>query len=84
MSMGWKDEVKVTLEEEQLGELMDECLAVFEGGEIREEYDTAWVNFVIEEMVDSFYRIKKLIARRKDGRKVVAEMFKIIGKDSEE
>jgi hypothetical protein len=61
-------------EEQELSDLMMECLAIFEGGDIREDYQCAWVLFQIEEMVDSFTRIRDLVEERQESRKVILEL----------
>jgi len=63
--------MNIDREELELSDLMTECLAIFEGGDIREDFDSAWVLFVIEDMVDSFKRIKNLVKERKDFREYV-------------
>ena len=57
-------------EELELSDIMTECLAIFEGGDIREDFENPWVLFVIEDMVDSFRRIKALVKERKEMRDV--------------
>ena len=61
-------------EEQELSDLMMECLAIFEGGDIREDYQSAWVLFQIEEMVDSFIRIRDLVKERQESRKMIREL----------
>tara|TARA_R110002012_G_scaffold246557_2_gene422131 strand:- start:9 stop:224 length:216 start_codon:yes stop_codon:yes gene_type:complete len=56
-------------EEQELADLMMECLAIFEGGDIREDFHSSWVLFQIEEMVDSFMRIRNLVSEREESRK---------------
>ena len=61
-------------EEQELSHLMMECLAIFESGDIREDYQSAWVLFQIEEMVDSFIRIQDLVKERQESRKMIREL----------
>ena len=62
------------VEERELSFMMTECLAVFEGGDVREDYQTPWVLFQIEEMVDSFKRVQDLIEERQRHREFMAEL----------
>ena len=62
------------VEERELSFMMTECLAVFEGGDVREDYETPWVLFQIEEMVDSFKRVQELIEERQKHREFMAEL----------
>ena len=65
------------VEERELSFMMTECLAVFEGGDVREDYETPWVLFQIEEMVDSFNRVKELVEERQRHREMMAELESI-------
>ena len=70
------------VEERQLSHLMMECLAIFEGGDIREEFSTPWVLFQIGEMVDSFIRIQDLVVERRQSRKLLFDIA--MGMDEDE
>jgi len=62
-------------EELQLSYLMLECLEVFEGGDVREDFESSWVHFQIEEMVDSFRRIITLVEERRESRETIRRIF---------
>ena len=68
-------DLKLNNEESQLSHLMLECLEVFEGGDVREDFDSSWVNFQIEEMVDSFRRIITLVEERSEHREVMRRII---------
>lgn len=70
-------------EEQELSDLMMECLAIFEGGDIREEFSTPWVLFQIGEMVDSFIRIQDLVVERRQSRKLLFDIAMGMGENDE-
>lgn len=61
-------------EEERLRDLITECLAVFEGGECREDFDTSYVLLRIEDTVDNLRRVRDEIDERQDGRDMMKQL----------
>ena len=64
-------------EELEVRDLIDECLAVFEGGEIHEDFETPYANWMIADIVDSLYRFKRVIRQRLEGREMMQELSRI-------
>ena len=64
-------------EELEVRDLIDECLAVFEGGEIHEDFETPYANWMIADIVDTLYRFKRVIRQRQDGRQMMEELSRI-------
>ena len=79
---GWRSKQGLKREEQELSDLMMVCLAIFEGGDIREEFNTPWVLFQIGEMVDSFIRIQDLVVERRQSRKLLFDIA--MGMDEDE
>ena len=65
-------------EELEVRDLIDECLAVFEGGEIHEDFETAYANWMIADIVDTLYRFKRVIRQRQDGRQTMKAMNRMM------
>lgn len=64
-------------EELEVRDLIDECLAVFEGGEIHEDFETPYANWMIADIVDTLYRFKRVIRQRQEGREMMQELSRI-------
>lgn len=64
-----REEAIAEQDDESLREMVEDCLAVFEGGEVREDFSTPWVLFHIEELVNQFERIIMHTEMRAETRK---------------
>lgn len=64
-----REETIAEQDDESLREMVEDCLAVFEGGEVREDFSTPWVLFHIEELVNQFERIIMHTEMRAETRK---------------
>ena len=70
---------RTDVEERQLKDLLNECLAVFEGGECLEDFESSWAIFVIQDLVDTFNTRKSQIEQRKEGRAFIQSLKEIRG-----
>lgn len=61
-------------EELEIRDIINECLALFEGGEIREDFDTPYAHWMIADIVDTLDRFKRIIRQREDGRQTLEQM----------
>ena len=75
---------RTDVEERELKDLLDECLAVFEGGECLEDFESSWAIFVIQDLVDTFKTRKTQIEQRKEGREFIESLKEIPLKGDEE
>ena len=75
---------RIDVEEREVKNLLDECLAVFEGGECLEDFASSWAIFVIQDLVDTFNTRKSQIEERKEGRAFIQSLNEIPKGDEQE
>lgn len=70
-------------EEERFLILISEALAVFEGGECREDFEFPMILLRIEDIVDMLYRFRKEIEGRQEGRRMMDELYAVMNQPYE-
>ena len=75
--------MKIIEEENEIRWLLTECMSKFEGGEIREDYETPYLHWIIEEVTGMLKRYIQLIDDKEETRNVIDELTSIINKGDE-